>query len=198
MVVEETCAHSFNALQMKSARKSGTTTAGKRLLSDDDMIVLWLVKMRHNTPYQALELYFGVSKDTALNYFWEVRSAFHKDVVDLLFFFPTEGEVRANTPSEFAASYPNVRFIVDGLPLKTKLPENFALNRLAWSSYKHYPCFLFVVGESPAAPSCWTMCCRGRSRTDNKVVRDFAGHAVVFSILCLWRPLCGSFDHPEW
>jgi hypothetical protein len=54
---------------MKSARTAGATTAGKRLLSDDDMIVLWLVKMRHNTPYQALELYFGVSKDTALNYF---------------------------------------------------------------------------------------------------------------------------------
>ena len=51
------------------------------------------------------------------------------------------------TPNDFSKSFPQVRFIVDGIPLRTKLPQNFALNRLAWSSYKHYPCFLLVGGE---------------------------------------------------
>lgn len=132
---------------MQSARKDGRTTAGQRKLCDDDMILLWLVKTRHSTPYQALEMFFGVSKDTARNYFKEVRSAFCKDVLDRLFYFPTKAEVVKGTPRDFAQSFPNIRFILDGIPLKTKLPQNFALNRLAWSSYKHYPCFLLVGGE---------------------------------------------------
>jgi hypothetical protein len=67
--------------------------------------------------------------------------------LDLLFYFPTEEEVVSWTPNDFSKSFPQVRFIVDGIPLRTKLPQNFALNRLAWSSYKHYPCFLLVGGE---------------------------------------------------
>jgi len=134
-------------MQMQSARKGGVTTAGNRKLCDEDMILLWLVKTRHNTPYQALETFFGVSKATALNYFKEVRAAFKKDVLDLLFYFPAEEEVVSGTPNDFSKSFPKVRFVVDGIPLRTKLPQNFALNRLAWSSYKHYPCFLLVGGE---------------------------------------------------
>jgi len=132
---------------MQSARKGGITTAGSRKLCDEDMILLWLVKTRHNTPYQALETFFGVSKATARNYFKEVRAAFEKYALDLLFYFPTEEEVVSWTPNDFSKSFPQVRFIVDGIPLRTKLPQNFALNRLAWSSYKHYPCFLLVGGE---------------------------------------------------
>jgi len=110
------------------------------------MILLWLVKTRHNMPYQALETFFGVSKATARNYFKEVRSAFKKEVLDLLFYFPAEEEVVSGTPNDFTKSLSNVCFIVDGISLRTKLPQNFALNRLAWSSYKHYPCFLLVGG----------------------------------------------------
>ncbi len=105
------------------------------------------MKTRHNTPFQALETFFGVSKATARNYFKEVCTVFKNDLLDLLIYFPAEEEVVSGTRNDFAKSFPKVRFIVDGIPLRTKLPQNFALNRLAWSSYKHYPCFLLVGGE---------------------------------------------------
>jgi len=133
---------------MQSARKGGITTAGKRKLCDEDMILLcWLRHATHpiSRPWRrSLEF----PRPTARNYFKEVRAAFKKDVLDLLFLLPRPRRkwclglqmISQSRSPRFASLWMEFRF-------GQRLPQNFALNRLAWSSYKHYPCFLLVGGE---------------------------------------------------
>ena len=124
-----------------------SNNAGKRKLNDNDLILLFLARLRRGIPFEFLSMLFGVSHTSCSNYFNEILRVFTRQITPRLFALQDKETIMKNVPRDFKEKFPFVLFLMDALPLGVKMPETFVLNRLTWSCYKHKNCFLLVAGK---------------------------------------------------
>lgn len=103
--------------------------------------------LRHRLSFEALGFLFGVSNDTAHRSFHRMQKLCKERVIDRLLFLEPPGVVKQFIPPDFAEAFEDTFFIVDGLPKDVLQPENFLLNKLTWSVYKHANIVHFVFGK---------------------------------------------------
>jgi len=105
------------------------------------------MRCRHKFPFFFLGFLFSLTKETTRRYFREIRDIYHRTCTPLLFYPQSLSTIDSNRPADFAEAFPTIRYILDGVPLQVKMAVKFALNRLSWSTYKHFNCFLFVISK---------------------------------------------------
>jgi len=107
-------------------------------------MLLYFIKLRHDWPFKMLGLFFGVSLQTASNYYAQVCLKIHTEFTPRLFYFPKPEEVLEYISAEFKKAFPGVVLIGDGTHRKTDTPELSSLNGLTFCVYK-WGCTLQVV-----------------------------------------------------
>lgn len=96
-----------------------------------------MIRMRRKTPFQGLRMYFGVSTQSAQNYYFECLDVFHANVVPRLVHPLMASQIRDMTPPDFARDLPNCLVIFDLKGFEKLGKENVLLSRLLWSAYHH-------------------------------------------------------------
>ena len=113
------------------------SNSGFRKLSEDDRTLLFAIRTRRRTPWQGLRFEFGVSAQSASNYYTECLEVFHSDIVPRLVHPLSAPQIKAMTPLEFARDLPGCLVIFDLTGFAKKGKENVLLSRLLWSAYHH-------------------------------------------------------------
>jgi len=127
---------------------------GFRKLDTRDRVLLFLMRMHRNTPFEELGYSFGVCQTTAMEYFDEVLAAFHENAVPHLFFLPKASAVRVDCPVVLDNRFPEVLLLADGTLFPCKTAGNYALNFVSYSGYKSKPGFqvLFCTYSRTISP----------------------------------------------
>jgi hypothetical protein len=122
-------------LDFGAARRK--SNSGYRILPTNDRILLFLMRMRRDTTFEGLGVYFGVAVSTAHDYYLEMLSVAHSVLVPLLFCPLKAAQIRTMIPKDFARDLPGCLVIFDltGFALNSK--ENVLLSRLLYSAYHH-------------------------------------------------------------
>ncbi len=141
---------SFPFLQdAESKRKANKKRQRSSKWKMEHKVQLFLIMLRHGLSLQLTGYLFQVPKSTLGDYFNQVLTLMHANVVPCAFYPQEEAVVRSNTPKDFAKAYSSVCGIIDGLPLPMQDPSIMALKRLTYSSYKKDNKFLVSVGKLP-------------------------------------------------
>ncbi len=134
-------------------------------MQQDDRILLFLMRIRRRVPFDVLAIHFGVSGETAFNYYYEMLDLFTDKVTPLLLRPYTATELTDMTPPDFKADLPGALFIVDATGFRCKSREDVLLARILYSSYHHQPEANVLLGENSAFY--WLSVCAPADRSLN-------------------------------
>jgi hypothetical protein len=123
-----------------------------RKLGMDDRILLFMMRMRRNMPFEGLRILFGISFGTASNYYDEMLDIFHKNLVPWLLDPRSSSKINENMPDEFKADLPGAKFVVDLTSFRYKSKENFILSRILHLAYHHQTKGITVFGTTQPYP----------------------------------------------
>ena len=142
--------HAKNA-PVEGVKKRSNT--GHRIISDEDRILLFLIRLRRSVPYELLALNFGVSESTARNYFNEMVDLFHVTLVERLMNSWTRAELESMMPDGFENDLPGAYLIFDGTGFTMENAENVLIHRILYSAYHHKPEAQVVFGTFGTSPA---------------------------------------------
>lgn len=111
----------------------------------DDLLVLFLTKVRLGTPYYALSKQFGVDTRSAQREILRALRTFNDSIGKRLFHLQHADTVRANLPQDWPERFKDTLLIGDGYPKAIKKSGTFVIQRITWSVYKHANIFLTVI-----------------------------------------------------
>ena len=123
------------------------SSSGSRLVDVEDQVLLFLMRMRRAFPFRVLGALFGISKDTAKNYFDEIRQLFADNVTGTLLHPLNRDELLGLASDKFKEDLPAALLVWDGTGFQRKDKENVAMSRLLYSAYHHQPESSAVFGE---------------------------------------------------
>ena len=151
-----------------------TSTAGTdsvprpRSLSGRNELLLVLMKLRLDSPYEDLALRFGISVSTVSRLFttWLMLLYRKFSVVNT---WPSRAEVDAAMPPQFTDLYPSTRVVIDCTEFSIEKPSDPDAQRCTWSSYKNRNTFKLLVGASPSGGITFLSSLYGGSVSDNEI-----------------------------
>lgn len=111
----------------------------------DDLLVLFLTKVRLGTPYYALSKQFGVDDCSAQREILRALRTFNDTIGKRLFHLQHANTVRANLPHDWPERFKDTLLIGDGYPKAIQKSGTFVIQRITWSVYKHANIFLTVI-----------------------------------------------------
>jgi hypothetical protein len=114
-----------------------------------DRVLIFLTRLRRKTPFRELGYLYGCGKTSAQRYFEEIVDIWCEHVVDQLVFPRTPEELLAMSRKEVLDRFPHLLAILDATNWEELKAENFLLNRLSYSAYKHFNAFQVLLGKSP-------------------------------------------------
>ena len=109
--------------------------------------MLFLQRLRRRTVFKELGYLYGVGKTGAEEYFAELVQIFRVEFVPNLLFPRSPAELRAMSRPEVLEAFPDLLYLIDATNWQQKKPENFLLNRMSWSAYKHFNAFQVLFGK---------------------------------------------------
>ena len=121
----------------------------KNALSDFQMLVLVLMRLRLNVPVQDLAYRFGVSKSTVSRSFLSMIHVMYIRMKSLII-WPDREELSLTMPMEFRKHFGlKVATIIDCFEVFIERPSNLLARASTWSSYKHHNTVKFLIGITP-------------------------------------------------
>ena len=114
---------------------------GSRKRDFPDRVLLFLIRVWRAPPFEGLGFLFGIGSTTAQSWFTEMRDLFHEAMVPRLVYPRPPDELRKMIPQKVLDDFPDLLAILDATSWPQKKPENFLLNRLSYSAYKHFVAF---------------------------------------------------------
>ena len=133
----------FNFLQAYIPRTA------KNVLTEFQMLVLVLMRLRLNVPVQDLAYRFGVSKSTVSRTFLTMIHVMYMRMKSLII-WPGREELRLTMPMEFRKHFGvKVATIIDCFEVFIERPSNLLARASTWSSYKHHNTVKFLIGITP-------------------------------------------------
>lgn len=139
----------------KKKGRDRRSNEGYRKLDLPERVLIFLSRQWRKVHFSALGYLYGCGKSTAHEYYEELRNIFYEKLVPRLVFPPSPRELRAMLPQKVLEAFPDLLTILDATNWGQETPENFLLNRLAYSAYKHEVVFQVLLGI-PALP--YTIC----------------------------------------
>lgn len=90
---------------------------------------------------------YGCGRESARRYFEEIRDIWHEHVVGRLLYPLPPQDVLAMRRDEVAKAFPHLLAILDATNWQQQKAQNFLLNRLTYSAYKHYNSLQVLAGK---------------------------------------------------
>jgi hypothetical protein len=119
-----------------------------RVLTKQDKLLLFIMKLRYNDPYTRLGCLFQVHRTTASDAFKEVLTNFYALAKSRLWWLSRE-EVNVMMPESFKKHYPQTRVIIDASEVNIEVPQDVDAAALFYSHYKSHHTYKFLLGISP-------------------------------------------------
>lgn len=118
-------------------------------LNKFQQFLLTLMKLRKGYDYTDLGYRFGISRQTASNYFHKVLVVLYRRLLSLIL-WPKREKLKENMPECFKVSFgESVVVIVDCFEIFTEKPSDLLTAAAMWSNYKHHYTCKFLIGISP-------------------------------------------------
>ncbi|XP_057306784.1 uncharacterized protein LOC130644980 [Hydractinia symbiolongicarpus] len=140
-------------------------------LSLEDQILLTLVKLKHNMSFDLLSHVSGISKTTAIEYFWKWL-----DVMYIwLKFFVKMGErdnIFKMIPPVFKKKFPRLTSIIDCFEIFIEAPTSLLARAQCYSTYKKHCTIKVMISCTPLGTINFVSRCWGGRASDIQIVRD--------------------------
>ena len=120
---------------------------GYRKLDLEDRVLLFLCRLYRKRKFKELGYEFGCGRDTARRYFREILDLFCQHLVPQLVFLRSPDELRQMMRPAVKEAFPDLLAILDATNWEQQKSENFLLNRLSYSAYKHFESFQSLFGK---------------------------------------------------
>ena len=118
-------------------------------LSQFQMLLLVLIKLRLNIPFKDLAYRFSLSASRCSIIFDSVIDILYKRT-NFLVKWPTRPQLRKTMPLSFRRNFgKKVTVIIDCFEVFIDRPGNFLARSLTWSHYNHHNTIKFLIGIAP-------------------------------------------------
>ena len=140
-------------------------------LSKFQMMLIFLMKLRHNFPDGDIAYRFGVHPST-------VSRNFHK-ILDVmvactskLIVWPNRGVLRMTMPISFQKFFSKCAVIIDCSEVFMERPSDLLARAQVWSNYKHHSTIKFLIGITPQGTRSFVSKCYGGRISDKEIVEQ--------------------------
>jgi hypothetical protein len=120
---------------------------GYRKLDLEDRVLIFLTRIRRKRSFKELGYLYGCGKASAQRYFEELRDLFCTQMVPRLVFPRSPEELLQMADEATRERFPDLLAVLDATNWEQQKPENFLLNRLSYSAYKHFVTFQALLGK---------------------------------------------------
>lgn len=136
-----------------------------RLYSIENMLLLFLYKLKSNSLFDELAVIFGMSTSTVSYNFMKILKFLHARTQQFVF-WPSKEAIQATMPTCFKNKYPNCRVIIDFLEVEAEKPSLLDEQNSMYNSKKHEYTFKFLIGISPNGMITFLSKCYGGNTSD--------------------------------
>ncbi|KAK3928979.1 putative ubiquitin carboxyl-terminal hydrolase 16 [Frankliniella fusca] len=137
----------IKALKVEYARKT-PKKFGKQILSSEDKLLMFLVRLRRGLPLYDLGYVFGISKTRCGEIVYAMLRLLYLTFKNLeKHMFLSAEEQRKKKPLPFKP-FKNLIVIIDGLEIYVDRPSNFQHQGNTYSDYKSHNTVRFIIGIS--------------------------------------------------
>ena len=119
---------------------------GYRTVGLEERVLMFLTRLRRKTPFEEMGFQYGCGETSARRYFDELVNCFVEHVVPRLVFPRSPEELKKMARKEVLEAFSDLLYTLHATTWEQQKPENFCLNRLSYSAYKHYTVFQTLMG----------------------------------------------------
>lgn len=131
--------------------------AGRRQSNDGfrkvelrERVLIFLIRLRRKRSFKELGYLYGCGKASAQRYHEELVSLFCIHLVPRLVFPRSPEELTAMAVDTTLERFAHLLALLDATNWQQQKAENFLLNRLSYSAYKHFVAFQALLGKAGA------------------------------------------------
>jgi hypothetical protein len=120
---------------------------GYRKLDLEERVLIFLTRIKRKRSFKEMGHLYGCGKVTAIRYYDEIVSLFCEFVVPNLVFPRNPADLQKMSSETTLSRFPHLLTILDATNWEQQTPENFLLNRMTYSAYKHFVSFQVLFGK---------------------------------------------------
>jgi DDE superfamily endonuclease/Helix-turn-helix of DDE superfamily endonuclease len=145
-----------------------TGTNGSTKMTDEESLLLFLMKLKLNLSFPVLASYFNVSEKTARRCFYCTLDLTYKAVKDYIIWLD-KSTIQARLPASFKALFPNARVIIDASEIECQRPSTQHQRVQMYSNYKSRFTVKFLLGIAPSGEITFVSKAFGGRTTDTEI-----------------------------
>ena len=142
------------------------------ILSREDQLFLFLMKLNLNIGHEMLSDWFRVSRGTITSVFHTWLDALHRVVFLGFMKVVPSREANAGSMPECFKSYPNCRMVLDCTEVTVDIPGKMEMHNVVYSHYKHRTTLKGLVGVAPNGTVTFASKLYPGSTSDKAIVKD--------------------------
>lgn len=119
---------------------------GHRRIDLGERVLIFLTRIKRKRSFKELGYLYGCGKESARRYYVELVNIFCVHLVPRLVFPRPPEELLQMARAEVLQRFPDLLAIFDATNWEQLTAENFLLNRLSYSAYKHFVVFQVLLG----------------------------------------------------
>lgn len=146
-------------------------TPSRTQLTLEDELVLVLMKLRLDLPFQDLAYRWGVSVSTTTRMFHKWIGTMYARM-KFLIKWPSRDILRQNLPQAFADTYPNTICIIDCSEIFIERPTSFHARAKTYSQYKKHNTVKFLIGITLCGTISYISRCWGGRVSDRHLTQQ--------------------------
>ena len=113
-------------------------------------MLIFLTRIKRKSPFKELGYQYGCGKETARRYYRECMSLFCDHLVPRLVFPRPPEELRQMARQDVFDKFPDLLAVLDATNWEQQKSENFLINRLSYSGFKHFVALQVLFGTLSA------------------------------------------------
>ena len=115
----------------------------------ENMLLIFLLKLRHDLSFTLLSIFFDVPVSTLSNNFYLILDILYERTKKGFVEWPSKDVIQATMPECFKKHFPNTRCIIDCTEIKTERPSSLQKSSMLYSMYKSGTMLKFLVCIAP-------------------------------------------------
>jgi Helix-turn-helix of DDE superfamily endonuclease len=121
---------------------------GYRKVDLNERVLIFLTRIKRKRSFKELGYLYGCGKASAQRYYKEIVELFAKQMVPRLVFPRSPEELLEMAHPLTKERFSDLLGVLDATNWEQLKSENFLLNRLTYSAYKHFVAFQVLFGKS--------------------------------------------------
>ena len=140
-------------------------------LPPENQILLVLVRLRLNLPFQFLSMQTKLALSTINGIFHKIIEVMYQNL-KFLIHWPERENLFSTLPPVFKANFPRLTSIIDCFEIFIERPKNLKARAQVYSNYKKHSTVKFLICCNPLGSITFLSPAWGGRSTDNEIVRD--------------------------